>query len=121
MTGEKYLTTNPHHSSHFVGWDEAESDKLFAEIDAYAYVPDNIYKHNWRLHDFIVWDNIALTHRRDAIPGAGQRTLRRVMANPYELGELYAAAEAPEWVPARKYGKEATMIYRDGKWVKNTV
>jgi taurine dioxygenase len=103
VTGEEFIDVSEMMTSHVVGWDDATSERLFEELAAVAYRSENTYRHDWRLRDFVVWDNIALQHKREAFPGPGNRTLRRVLANPYELGTLYAAAEAPEWEPARRY------------------
>jgi alpha-ketoglutarate-dependent taurine dioxygenase len=103
VTGEEFLDVSEMMTSHVVGWDDEQSDALFEELARYAYRSDNLYRHPWKLHDFVVWDNIALQHKRDSFPGPGKRVLRRVIANPYELASLYAAAEAPEWQPARTY------------------
>ena len=119
VTGEEFLYVSQMHTSHVVGWTDAESDRLFSELEHYAYSSENTYSHEWDLHDFVVWDNIGLQHRRDAISGTGNRTMRRAMANPYELGEMYAAAEAPEWKPALTYGEGGTAIFKNGTWQFN--
>jgi taurine dioxygenase len=103
VTGEEFIDVSELMTSHVVGWDDDASDLLFDELAAISYAPGNLYRHEWKLHDFVAWDNVALQHAREAFPLAGARTLRRVIANPYELGTLYAAAEAPDWEPARRY------------------
>jgi taurine dioxygenase len=100
VTGDEYIDVSEMMSSNVVGWDDESSDRLFEELAAVSYHSQNMYRHEWRLQDFVAWDNIALQHAREQIHGA--RTLRRVIANPYELATLYAAAEAPEWEPARR-------------------
>ena len=92
VTGEEYLTVSQRMSSHVVGWSDETSDALFEELGDIAYAPDNTYRHDWREHDFIAWDNIALQHKRSGFPGSGERTMRRVVANPYELRQHTVAA-----------------------------
>lgn len=59
---------------------DPESRAMLARIfDDYLYVPANRYVHEWRPHDLVVWDNIALQHARSACPRVvGPRILRRV-------------------------------------------
>ena len=77
MTGEEYLTVSDFMSSHICGWSDAASDELFGELGAIAYADDNTHRREWQLHDFVVWDNVALQHSREAFamtaPRGGSR------------------------------------------------
>ena len=35
------------------------------------------YAHPWRTGDLVMWDNIGLQHRRDAVPGNQRRMMRQ--------------------------------------------
>lgn len=112
VTGQEFLNVSEWMSSHIVGWDDDASETLFNQLSSIAYGPNNTYRHEWHERDLIVWDNIGLQHKREAFPGPGERTLRRVIANPYELCEHVAAAEAPEWEPApREFDKLAASTW----------
>jgi taurine dioxygenase len=122
VTGEEYLNVSEYQSSHIVGWTDEESDVIFDQLDAISYAPDHIYRHEWRVHDLIAWDNTALQHKRDAFPGPGERTLRRIAANPYELCEVQAAAENfdSDWKPIQWGDSEGGGLrYVNGQWVSD--
>jgi len=53
------------------------SDTLLAELFEALYAPDNVYEHEWREGDLLVWDNLALQHARPPMPAHETRTLRR--------------------------------------------
>ena len=55
-----------------------ESDAMLAQLFAELYAPHNVYQHDWREGDLIVWDNLALQHARPEMPEVEARTLRRV-------------------------------------------
>lgn len=120
VTGEEFLNVSEWMSSHIVGWDDDASETFFDRLTSVAYTPENTYRHEWRTHDFVVWDNVGLQHKREAHTGEGERTLRRVVANPYELCEHVAAAETfdPDWAPARGYSTTGGGArYDGGRWV----
>lgn len=60
--------------------DDRESRAMLSRIfDEFLYIEENLYEHDWREGDLIVWDNFALQHARKACPvSRGARTLRRV-------------------------------------------
>ena len=99
VTGDEFIDVSPLFSSHVLGWDDATSEELFAEIEAAVYKPDNIIHQDWNLNDFVAWDNVAIQHRYVSADREGTRTFRRVIANPYELSALWAGAEAALWQP----------------------
>ena len=84
-TGRPYVNVSQMQTSHVEGWSDADSDALFAEMEASVYVPDNMYRHLWAEHDLVVWDNIALQHGREALAKAARRTLRRVAVNNIDV------------------------------------
>jgi taurine dioxygenase len=66
---------------HICGLPFEESEALLAEIYGYLYAAENIYVHEWRQHDLLLWDNRAVQHGRPSFHGSGGvRTLRRVIA-----------------------------------------
>ena len=69
-TGRKALFVNPGHTDHIVGMDPAESRALLYELFAHATDDAFVYRHKWRLHDLVFWDNRCLMHIADPpMPG----------------------------------------------------
>lgn len=88
VTGEEVILINAFMTSHFVGLSEEESDTLFAEVAKYHYREDNLYQHDWKRRDLVIWDNVAIQHARAPIERSSERTLRRVVGNPVSIGEI---------------------------------
>jgi taurine dioxygenase len=76
-TGRPYLFVNSKTTGIIIGLSESESDELIEELFSYLYQEDEIYDHQWRQGDIVIWDNLALQHARREIQG-GTRTLQRV-------------------------------------------
>lgn len=76
------------HTDRFVDLDRAESDALLAELYAALYAPDQIYVHEWREGDLVVWDNWTVQHARP-VPNDHPRHLRRFHVSPTDLTEDY--------------------------------
>ena len=58
-----------------------EDEALLEELFAHLYRPEALYEHDWRTHDLVAWDNIALQHARPNVVLEGPvRTLRKVFA-----------------------------------------
>ena len=51
------------HASHIVGWPLDEGRALLAELTTHATQPQFVFRHQWQLHDLLVWDNLATMHR----------------------------------------------------------
>lgn len=61
-TGRKALYVNPWYTTHFVGWTPDESRPLLDYLIAEATRHENIYRHHWRVGDFLMWDNRCAMH-----------------------------------------------------------
>jgi taurine dioxygenase len=56
-----------------------ESEDLLEELFDHLYRPGHLYEHEWREHDLIVWDNLAIQHARPNVELDGPvRTLRKI-------------------------------------------
>src|SRR3546814_20569284 len=64
--GRLALYVNPWFTERFSGMTAAESRPLLDFLAAEATRPENVYRHRWRPHDVVVWDN------RPAKPHAGR-------------------------------------------------
>jgi alpha-ketoglutarate-dependent taurine dioxygenase len=63
------------------GLSATESEELLEELFAHLYRPKHLYEHDWRHHDLVAWDNIAVQHARPNVTLDGPvRTLRKVFA-----------------------------------------
>jgi alpha-ketoglutarate-dependent 2,4-dichlorophenoxyacetate dioxygenase len=66
------------HASHVVGWPVPEGRILLRELTALATQPQFVYRHTWRVGDFVIWDNRCTMHRGLAFDEREPRDLRRV-------------------------------------------
>ena len=51
------------HASHIVGWPVAEGRALIRELIEFATQRRFLYRHEWRVGDLVVWDNLQTMHR----------------------------------------------------------
>jgi alpha-ketoglutarate-dependent 2,4-dichlorophenoxyacetate dioxygenase len=67
------------HAEHVVGWPVPDGRLLLRELMSLATLPQFVYRHTWRVGDFVIWDNRCMMHRGLAFDDATQRRdLRRV-------------------------------------------
>lgn len=78
VTGEPILYVTEQQTIRVETLAKPDSDALLAELGAFLYAPDNLYRHVWHQGDFLVWDNLALQHARGDLHQVKRRTLQRV-------------------------------------------
>jgi len=61
-TGRKCLFVNEGYTTRILDMDETESDALLAELFAHVKRPEFVYRHQWQVGDFLVWDNCSTQH-----------------------------------------------------------
>ncbi len=67
------------HASRIIGWPVPESRLLLRDLVEHATQPQFVYRHEWRLGDLVIWDNLATMHRaRPFDDVTHRRELRRV-------------------------------------------
>jgi alpha-ketoglutarate-dependent 2,4-dichlorophenoxyacetate dioxygenase len=67
------------HASRIVGWPVPEGRLLLRDLVEHATQPEFVYRHAWRVGDFVIWDNRATMHRARPFDDAKyRRELRRV-------------------------------------------
>jgi alpha-ketoglutarate-dependent 2,4-dichlorophenoxyacetate dioxygenase len=67
------------HAEHVVGWPVPDGRLLLRELLALATLPQFVYRHTWRVGDFVIWDNRCTMHRGLPFDETTQRRdLRRV-------------------------------------------
>jgi alpha-ketoglutarate-dependent 2,4-dichlorophenoxyacetate dioxygenase len=67
------------HASRIVGWSVPEGRLLLRDLIEHATQPAFVYRHAWRVGDFVIWDNRATMHRACPFDDVThRRELRRV-------------------------------------------
>lgn len=74
-TGRKALFVSEHFTTRILGLPDDESRALLDELFAHSVKPAHVYRHQWREHDLVFWDNRSLLH----LAGGTPDDLRRVM------------------------------------------
>jgi len=62
VTGRKALYVNPGFTTGIVGMPREESQPILDFLFRHATRPEFIYRHKWRVHDMIFWDNRCTMH-----------------------------------------------------------
>jgi taurine dioxygenase len=73
------LYLNPNRMESIVGRDDAASDALLDRLIAHATEDRFVYRHAWRPHDVVIWDNGRSMHRATADYGDERREMLRVL------------------------------------------
>ncbi|MBT6277968.1 MAG: TauD/TfdA family dioxygenase [Chromatiales bacterium] len=76
-SGRRCLFLGRRPRSYVLGMEVAESDTLLDSLWAHATQPEFVYTHEWHAGDVLMWDNLALLHRRDAFAPDTRRRLHR--------------------------------------------
>ena len=63
VNGRKCLYVSEGYAAQVIGMPEDESNDLLAELTAHCVKPEFVYRHNWRLHDMIMWDDCSTQHK----------------------------------------------------------
>jgi taurine dioxygenase len=80
-TGKTVLYVSQQMTTAIEGLSPPDSEMLLEELFAHLYRSDCLYEHDWRRHDLVAWDNIAVQHARPNVTLEGPvRTLRKVFA-----------------------------------------
>ncbi len=76
-TGRKALFLGRRPNSYVLGMDVAESEALLDALWAHATQPRFVMCHEWRSGDVLMWNNLAVLHRRDAFDPKSRRVMHR--------------------------------------------
>ncbi|WP_241291104.1 TauD/TfdA dioxygenase family protein [Burkholderia stabilis] len=76
-TGRKALFVSEHFTTRIVGLPEDESRVLLDELFAHSVRAEHLYRHRWREHDLVFWDNRSLMHLAAGTPDHLRRKLYR--------------------------------------------
>src|SRR5262245_30753816 len=61
--GRRSLFLSPPYMATIVGWTREQSARLIAELGVWATQEAFVYRHRWRAHDVLVWDNSWTMHK----------------------------------------------------------
>ena len=75
-SGEKVLLVGSY-ATHIVGWPVEKGRALLAELLEWATQPRFVYRHEWRRHDLVMWDNVSCLHRGRPWDGRHRRVMHR--------------------------------------------
>lgn len=80
-TGQELLYVSQQMTQGIEGMTPDESEQMLDELFRHLYRSEVVYEHDWRHHDLVAWDNIAVQHARPNVTLEGPvRTLRKVYA-----------------------------------------
>jgi taurine dioxygenase len=78
-SGRRSLYLNPNRMESIVGLDDIASDRLLDQLIDHATADRFVYRHLWRRHDVVVWDNGRSMHRATANYGDDRREMHRIL------------------------------------------
>jgi alpha-ketoglutarate-dependent 2,4-dichlorophenoxyacetate dioxygenase len=82
------------HASRVIGWPVPEGRLLLRDLIEHATQLEFVYRHEWRVADFVIWDNRATMHRARPFDDTKyRRELRRVTT--LDIAEPALAASSP--------------------------
>jgi taurine dioxygenase len=59
------------------GFSSEESEKLLRWVEQWVTQPQYVYRHRWRLHDLVFWDNRRVMHNATPYPESQRRHMHR--------------------------------------------
>lgn len=76
-TGRKALFVSEHFTTRILGVSEQRSRELLDALFDYGTRAEHVYRHQWRPHDMVFWDNRSLMHLAAGCPDQLRRKLYR--------------------------------------------
>lgn len=76
-TGRKALFLGRRPNSYVIGLDVAESEALLDALWAHATQARFVMRHEWRVGDLLMWNNLSVLHRRDPFDPKSRRVMHR--------------------------------------------
>ena len=100
--GKPVLLVTEYHARRINELPPQASEEVLGRLFAHLYSPGRIYDHHWRLHDLLIWDNLAVQHARPARSALedGGRALQRVAISDVGYAELVERARRRAATPA---------------------
>jgi len=76
-TGRKALFLGRRQNSYITGLPVGKSEELLDRVWAHATQPQFTMRHRWRVGDVLIWNNLAVLHRRDPFDAQSRRVMHR--------------------------------------------
>ena len=54
-----------------------DAEQLIDDLLTHSTQPDNVFRHAWRPHDVVIWDNRCVMHKADHSGVVGDRVMHR--------------------------------------------
>jgi alpha-ketoglutarate-dependent taurine dioxygenase len=89
LSAHSALFVSQSQTSHLLGIPADESEAILEQLWKAMYAPTNIYTHDWRVGDLIIWNNLAIQHSRPRRVDDKVRVLRRMA-----LGSIHGVASS---------------------------
>jgi taurine dioxygenase len=83
-SGRKALFLGRRPNAYVVGLEVAESEALLDALWAHATQPRFAMCHEWQAGDLLMWNNLAVLHRRDPFDPAARRVMHRTQIKGHE-------------------------------------
>jgi taurine dioxygenase len=83
-SGRKALLLGRRHNAYVVGLELSESEALLDRLWAHAAEPRFTMRHQWRVGDVLMWNNLAVMHRRDPFDATARRVMHRTQIKGVE-------------------------------------
>jgi taurine dioxygenase len=83
-TKRRALFLGRRHNSYVLGMDVAESEALLDAVWTHATQARFTMCHEWRVGDLLMWNNLALLHRRDPFDSESRRVMHRTQIKGVE-------------------------------------
>ncbi len=83
-TGRKALFLGRRQNSYVVGLTVEQSEALLDLLWAHATQPRFTLRHRWRVGDVLIWNNLAVLHRRDPFDSQSRRIMHRTQIKGVE-------------------------------------
>ena len=77
VTGRPYLYLGRRRNAYVLDQALEDSEALLDALWAYPIASHNVYRHQWRLGDLVLWDNRTTMHRRDSFDTNARRIMNR--------------------------------------------
>jgi taurine dioxygenase len=84
FTGWKGLFLGRRQNGYVEGMPVEESEKLLDRLWAHATQPQFTIRHRWRVGDVLIWNNLAVLHRRDPFDATARRIMHRTQIKGVE-------------------------------------
>jgi taurine dioxygenase len=94
ITGQRFIAASRAVTKEVIGMPREEFRPLLKAIWAHMEQPRYVYRHDWRLGDTLLWDNVGTQHARTPFDAREQRALRAVSVDEPAVAQAAARDHA---------------------------